>query len=166
MKIGIVSDTHLKQHIQLLPKALVLGLQGVDMILHAGDWTSLRAYEMLTEIAPCNGVAGNNDPIEIIQKFQRKKIIVVAGIRIGIVHGDGYHPATEIGAKIAFTHEKPDVVVFGHSHVPFLNRTNGTIFFNPGSPTDKRKQPQYSYGLLSIREKNIHLQHFFYADKN
>jgi uncharacterized protein len=154
MRIGIVSDTHMNGHNAYLPQALREGLQGVELILHAGDWTSPVVAELLEEIAPIEGVAGNNDGPDIIERFGWQKLIRVEQIMIGIVHGDGYNKTTEQRAYEAFAGETPDIILFGHSHVPYLEQREGVWMFNPGSPTDKRRQPRYSYGILEITDGN------------
>lgn len=165
MRIGIISDTHMPTRAKQLPQALRTGLSGVDMILHAGDWTKLDVADALQQIAPVDGVAGNNDGEDIIRRFGRKKILTLAGYRIGIVHGDGFKKTTEVRAWEAFAGDKVDIILFGHSHVPFLRRHQGVLVFNPGSATDKRRQPQYSYGILTLGD-TAQAQHFYYDDKS
>ncbi|MEW9698745.1 metallophosphoesterase family protein [Paenibacillus sp. SI8] len=164
MRIGIISDTHLSGHAQKLPDALVEGLSGVELILHAGDWVSPHVIELVEAIAPCEGVAGNNDGSEIIDRFGVKKLLNIAGFRIGLIHGDGYRKTTEERAREAFLSERPDIVIFGHSHIPYQQTIDGMFMFNPGSPTDKRRQPRFSYGIMELGE-TIQAQHFFYDNK-
>jgi putative phosphoesterase len=165
MRIGVISDTHLSERAVKLPDALVKGLDGVDLILHAGDWVSPEIIALVERIAPCEGIAGNNDGPEIIQHFGRKKLLKLAGFRIGLIHGDGYRKTTEERAREAFQAEHPDVVIFGHSHSPFMQQIDGMLMFNPGSPTDKRRQKQFSYGMLEMREK-IKAWHVYYDSKD
>ncbi|MBL0385250.1 metallophosphoesterase [Tumebacillus sp. ITR2] len=166
MKIGVVSDTHMPKMGKQLPRALREGLLGVDLILHAGDWQTLAVYEWLAKIAPVEGVAGNVDGEEIVEKFGRKKVISVGSFQIGLVHGDGKGKSTEQRARAAFLEESVDVIVFGHSHIPLVREEGGVLLFNPGSPTDKRKQPRFSYGLITVEESSIRAEHVFYDDKN
>lgn len=166
MRIGIISDTHMSGKNAYLPKALRDGLQGVDLILHAGDWVSPLVAELLEKIAPVDGVAGNNDGPDMIERFGWQKLIRAEEIVIGIVHGDGYGKTTEQRAYESFAGEPADVIVFGHSHVPYLERREGVWLFNPGSPTDKRRQPRYSYGILEITDGNrIDAKLHFYDNK-
>lgn len=165
MRIGVVSDTHMPLRGKQLPRALVEGLHGVDLILHAGDWTSLDAVSQLETIAPVDGVAGNNDGRELVKRFSRKKIIEVAGVRIGIVHGDdGYGGPAEFRAFEAFRDEGVDIIVFGHSHTPHISRKDGILLFNPGSAMDKRWEAEYSFGIIEI-SKEITARHVYY-EKN
>lgn len=166
MKIGVVSDTHMYGNKAYLPQALRDGLAGVDLILHAGDWVSLEVVKLLEEIAPVDGVAGNNDGPEIIDRFGTQKLLRLENVIVGIVHGDGFGKTTERRAYEAFAGEPVDVIVFGHSHVPYIEERAGTLLFNPGSPTDKRRQTLYSYGILNIRDGNrIEAKHHFYESK-
>lgn len=73
MRIGVISDTHLSARVPKLPDTLVAGLNGVDLILHAGDWVSEHVIDLVEQIAPCEAVAGNNDGHEIIERFGLKK---------------------------------------------------------------------------------------------
>ncbi|ANE47791.1 phosphodiesterase [Paenibacillus swuensis] len=164
MKIGIVSDTHMPARAKALPQALISGLKGVDFILHAGDWVSPDVAAMLERIAPLDGVAGNNDGEDIRRKFGRKKILSFGRYRIGLVHGDGSRKSTEQRALEAFQHEKVDVVIFGHSHVPYKRSHNGILLYNPGSATDKRRQEQYSYGIMELADE-VRVQTFYYDSK-
>lgn len=164
MRIGVISDTHLSASVQKLPDALVAGLQGVDLILHAGDWVSEHVVELVEQIAPCEAVAGNNDGHAIIERFGLKKIVNVGKFRIGLIHGDGFRKTTEERAREAFRNEQPDIVIFGHSHIPFKQTIQGMLMFNPGSPTDKRRQPQYSYGIIELGD-SIRSEHYYYDSK-
>ncbi|WP_040949217.1 metallophosphoesterase family protein [Gorillibacterium massiliense] len=166
MKIGVVSDTHMPHSGQRLPKALVAGLQGVDLILHAGDWTAPYVAELLEQIAPVDGVTGNNDGPDIYRQFGKRKLLTLGGIRIGIVHGDGFRGTTEERALAAFAKDTADVVIFGHSHIPYKQVSDGILLFNPGSPTDKRWQKQFSYGILEIGSNGTEATHYFYNDKS
>jgi uncharacterized protein len=168
MRIGIVSDTHLYDHKPELPAALAEGLRGVDLILHAGDWIAESIADRLSEIAPVDGVAGNNDGAEIVRRFGRRKVMDLAGYRIGIVHGDGGRSTPDTAFQ-AFcdANGKPttDIVLFGHSHIPFSELRSGVLLFNPGSPTDKRRQALYSYGILELADQ-IGARHYYYADRS
>ncbi len=165
-RIGLISDTHMPHRGQELPKELVRGLQGVDLILHAGDWTAPFVIDRLSEIAPVDGVAGNNDGPDLIARWGRRKIVTVEGVRIGLIHGDGYSRPTEENARRAFAKEDVDLIVFGHSHKPWKGELDGVLLFNPGSACDKRRESRYSYGILEIGGSGFELHHHYYADKS
>jgi hypothetical protein len=167
MKVGVVSDTHMSRMAKSLPKALIAEFQHVDLILHLGDWVSMGIYDLLSELAPVEGIAGNNDGDEIIARFGERKIITLEGIRIGMVHGHTPHSrkGTDGNALLAFANDEVDCILFGHSHQPLLREENGILLFNPGSPTDKRREKLYSFGILDIEVGKVSARHVFYDSK-
>ncbi|MDF2963815.1 MAG: phosphodiesterase [Paenibacillus sp.] len=165
MRIGVVSDTHMFGRAKQLPRALTAGLQGVDQILHAGDWVEEEVVGLFERIAPIDGIAGNNDGMDIIERFGRCKILQLGGYRIGLVHGDGGRRSTLERAIEEFNGMSVHAVIFGHSHIPYHGIHNGILLFNPGSPTDKRRQPQYSYGIIKLGAA-IEAEIFYYDDKS
>ncbi|NGM82584.1 metallophosphoesterase family protein [Paenibacillus sp. 7124] len=166
MKVGIVSDTHLGRMVKL-PKALTEGLAGVELILHLGDWVDLAVYDELSALAPVDGIAGNNDGTEIVRRFGERKILTLAGAQIGMVHGHRPYTGkgTDSNALRAFAGESLDCILFGHSHQPLMRSENGVLLFNPGSPTDKRREKLYSFGLMNIEGGKIEARHIFYDSK-
>jgi putative phosphoesterase len=166
LRIGIVSDTHLRSGDVTLPAPLVRGLEGVDRIIHAGDWTHPDVIPLFERIAPVDSVAGNNDGPDIVRRFGRIALLELGGRRIGLIHGDGPYASTEERAWRAFQHNDVDIIVFGHSHVPYMEERQGVVLFNPGSPTDKRFQKRYSYGILEIRDGTFRLEHRFFDKKD
>lgn len=167
MRVGVVSDTHMTRMAKSLPQALVAEFQNVDLILHLGDWVSMEIYDLLAELAPVEGIAGNNDGMEIIQRFGERKIITLEGVRIGMVHGHTPHSrkGTDGNALLAFAKDEVDCILFGHSHQPLLREEKGILLFNPGSPTDKRREKLYSFGLLDIENDKVSARHIFYESK-
>lgn len=167
MKIGVVSDTHMSRMAKSLPKVLVEEFRNVDLILHLGDWVSMEVYDMLTALAPVEGIAGNNDGLEIIERFGERKILTLEGVRIGMVHGHTPYSrkGTDGNALLAFANDDVDLILFGHSHQPLLREEQGIVLFNPGSPTDKRREKQYSFGILELDEGKINARHVFYDSK-
>lgn len=165
MRIGVVSDTHMHGQSRQLPSDLVAGLQGTDLILHAGDWTDAHILSLFERIAPVDGVAGNNDGKDIIQRFGHSKVLQLSGYRIGIVHGDGSRKTTLERAIDRFSDIRVDCIVFGHSHIPYQAVHHGVLLLNPGSPTDKRRQPRYSFGILSLDE-TMKAEIYYYDDKS
>jgi len=159
-RVGLVADTHLPRFGRRLPEPLVDGLRaaGVDLILHAGDHTAAFVAELFAEIAPGEAVAGNNDPPELVERFGRRRVIQIGGgVRIGLVHGDlGPGRTTPERAARTFVGDEVDVVVFGHSHVPLVERlADGRLLVNPGSPTDRRRQPRCSWALLDVGRSSV-----------
>lgn len=152
MKIGVLSDTHIPLRAKNLPYQVVKGLEGVDLILHAGDLIDEEVIWALEEIAPLEAVAGNVDSWDLQRKLGIRKTLYLAGFKIGLFHGhEGKGRTTIERASLAFTNV--DCIVFGHSHQPYNQFHNSVLFFNPGSSTDRRCSPQHSYGLLYLEDK-------------
>ncbi|MFC3800679.1 metallophosphoesterase family protein [Cohnella sp. GCM10012308] len=170
MKIVVVSDTHMPRMSKRLPAALQRELTDAAAIIHAGDWTRLSVFDALSAYAPVYGVVGNNDGPEIAARFGMRLLLNMGGCRIGVVHGHGaaLRTKTEAHAVAAFKEEKPDAIVYGHSHIPVLRRDpkSDMLIFNPGSPTDKRRQAQFSFGILDAEDGRLSARHVFYADKS
>jgi putative phosphoesterase len=166
--LGVVSDTHLPKFGRALPPPLVRGLRqaGVEMILHAGDVTEAFALELFEQIAPVVAVAGNNDEKALRKHLPERRIIEAERVRIGLVHGHaGPQKTTPDRAFHAFDGEAVDAIVFGHSHIPYNRRHEGVLLFNPGSPTDKRLNPRYTYGILHIGGDRIDAKLHYYWKK-
>lgn len=157
MKVGVVSDTHLPRSGDRLPGGLHRGLreERVDLILHLGDFTGPEVPFLLEFLAPLEAVAGNNDPPALVQRFGRRKVVTLDGVRIGMVHGDGTHGTTTSRSLRAFGKDEVDVICFGHSHQPMSERRGEIWLVNPGSPTDKRTQARYSYAILAIERARV-----------
>lgn len=167
MIIGVISDTHMPRSAKRLPAAVIEAFGGVDLILHLGDWVTLDVYEQLAALAPVEGIAGNNDPGEIIDRFGHRKILTLGTYRVGLVHGHTPFAgrSTEEKAQLSFREDEVDAILFGHSHQPLLKQENGVLLFNPGSATDKRRESRYSIGLLQLNEDGIEARHIFYDSK-
>ncbi|MCP8969192.1 metallophosphoesterase family protein [Ectobacillus ponti] len=160
MRIIVMADTHMPKRAKKLPSMLLQDLRQADLIIHAGDWQSLALYEELSQYAAVAGVSGNVDGPEIRQHVPEKQLLHVSAFRIGIVHGHGKGKTTEKRAMAAFAGEKLDCLIFGHSHVPIMKYLGELLLFNPGSPTDRRKQPACSYGILTIG-RELRAEHVF-----
>lgn len=166
-RIGVVSDTHFPRFGRALPRALERGLRraGVALILHLGDMTDLLAVPLFEAIAPLDAVAGNNDGEAIRERYGRRKVVRVEDVRIGMVHGDGRRGTTTSRALDAFGAGEADVILFGHSHRPVVGRERGVLIANPGSPTDKRLNPLYSYAILTVDGAQARADLKFYASR-
>ncbi len=166
-RVGVVSDTHLPRFGRALPRALERGLRraGVSRILHLGDFTDPLVVPLFEAIAPFDAVAGNNDGEEIRARFGRRKIVRVEDVRIAMVHGDGKRGTTRSRAIDAFAPDEVDVILFGHSHRPGVRREGRVVVANPGSPTDKRLNPLYSYAILTVDGTSARVDLRFYASR-
>jgi len=154
MKIGIVSDTHIPKAALDLPEDVYNDFVSVDLILHAGDLVELAVIRNLEKIAPVKAVYGNMDMHEVKETLPMKDIIKVGKFRIGLIHGYG-HPNSLIRVVRTEFDKNIDAIVFGHSHLPLNEKSGNTLFFNPGSPTDKVFAPYNSYGILEVGKEII-----------
>jgi len=125
------------------------------MIIHAGDITRDYVIYELEEVAPVVAVAGNNDDEFIRALYGIKRIINIEDCTIGITHGHFSGRRALDCAASMFANDNVNCVVFGHSHAPFNTTINGILYFNPGSPTDKRWQKYFTYGKLYINGNDI-----------
>lgn len=135
-----------------MPAPLLLGLRGVDLILHAGDLTVLSVLDELASIAPVEAVYGNVDGFEVRTALPRTRLLQLSGHLVGLVHGDGFGLSTAARARHSFVGQPVRVVVYGHSHSPRREWHGDVLMFNPGSPTDKRRELLPSFGLLRLGE--------------
>ena len=154
MLIGVLSDTHLiDNRAGLIPKEVVQGFTGVDMIIHAGDFCIKSVLDELERIAPVRAAAGNMDNDELLRKLPRKQILDIKGYKIGVIHGDGgqreYTPQRVLDT---FKDDNVDCIIFGHTHQAYNSLHEDVLLFNPGSSTEKRTHRYYSYGLLRLGE--------------
>jgi len=147
-RLVIVGDTHFPRFGRVLPPTLSGALAEADRILHAGDHTEAFVLDLLEAFAPTDAIAGNNDPPELVRRLGTTRVITVEGIRIGMTHGHlGPGRTTPERAFRAFASldPPPHAIVFGHSHQPMIERRDGIWMLNPGSPTDRRRQPAFSF---------------------
>jgi putative phosphoesterase len=149
MKIGIIADTHVPVIAKNLPPQLNKYFKGCDLIIHAGDLVEMQVLEELGKIAETKAVYGNMDGPGVRKNLPENILFEAEGKRIGVVHGSGSASKIIENVRKTFS-KKPDIIIFGHSHVP-LNRTiDGILFFNPGSATDKIFSPYRTIGIIEI----------------
>ncbi|WP_404328946.1 metallophosphoesterase family protein [Mesobacillus maritimus] len=165
MKIVVVSDTHIPKKAKGFPSRLVRDLQSADLIIHAGDWQTVEVYNELCQFGKVVGVTGNVDSPELGKRLNAREIVEVEDFRFGVVHGHGIGKTTEKRAKAAFLEGEVDCIIFGHSHIPLLKLEDDLVLFNPGSATDKRRQKQYSYGMITLSSEPK-FEHIFYDEKS
>lgn len=154
MKIGVLSDTHIPVSVDDLPKKVYDMLKECDMIVHAGDIVSMSLIKKLEKIAETVAVSGNMDPADVRKYLPEKKIFTAEGKKIGVFHGTGAASKILDTMSKAFG-EKLDVIIFGHSHNPYNEEKGGTLYFNPGSPTDSIFAPYRSIGMIEIENGEI-----------
>lgn len=151
MRIAVLSDTHSPRHWKQCPPAVAAALDGVDLILHAGDVCRVETLEELSAYAPVQAVLGNNDGPDVAAWGAPETLEVeLGGVRLAMLHDSG--AATGRGRRLKRLFPDADLVVFGHSHIPWDEVTDGQRAFNPGSPSDKRRQPRGTMGELMIED--------------
>lgn len=154
-RIGVLSDTHIPARARCLPPELFRRLQGVDLILHAGDLVDESVLRDLETVAPVEAVAGNMDPPHLHERLGRRKLLQCGALQIGLIHGDGWHRTTLQRVEEAFAGLSPAAIVFGHSHQPLCRCSGAALLFNPGSCVDPRQARRPSYGLLHLSASGI-----------
>jgi uncharacterized protein len=158
VRVAIVSDTHLPRGRRRLPDACVERLRGADLILHAGDFSEASVLDELEALGPpVAGVQGNADDLAVCRRVPSARMVNAGGVRIAMVHDAG--PAAGRLRRLRTHFPDADAVVFGHSHIPLHERDDeGFQIFNPGSPTDRRRQAQHTMGLAHVQDGAVHFE--------
>lgn len=154
MRVGVISDTHIADGRRVILAAVWEAFSGVDCILHAGDVARAQVLEELELLAPIYAVYGNVDPPELAARLDVARVLDLGGARVGLTHGHlGVGRSTPQMAHSMFKGVVGlSAVIFGHSHEPYNAMLGGVLLFNPGSPTERRRQARHSYGLLTIED--------------
>ncbi len=158
MRIGVISDTHFHTSREKLPNKVIEALSKVDLIIHCGDFCEYHVFVSLGKIGRSEvlGVCGNMDAVEIQETLPKQIVFEAQGHRIGVIHGSGLPQGIEGRIRDAFKDvEKIDLIIYGHTHVPANHLVDDILFFNPGSPTDRRFAKYNSYGILTITDDEI-----------
>jgi putative phosphoesterase len=146
--LAVVSDTHLPRGARRLPDACVERMRAADLILHVGDFVTVTVLDEIEALGPpVMAVHGNVDEPALLTRLPRARMVDAGGARIAMVHDAGAAAGRLDRMRRRFP--GADAVVFGHSHIP-LHETDfdaGFQIFNPGSPTDRRRQPRHTMGL-------------------
>jgi putative phosphoesterase len=147
MLLAVISDTHLPRGARMLPSACVDLLRRADLIVHAGDLTSLSVLEELRGYGEVAAVHGNVDDAQVRAALPAELELDLGGSRLGVIHDGG----RRLGRLERLRRRFPnvDAVIFGHSHIPAHERSDdGFQIFNPGSPTDRRRSPHHTMGAV------------------
>ena len=149
VRVAVISDTHLPRGSRRLPDACLGHLRKADLILHAGDFVTAEVVREIEQIGPpLAAVHGNVDTAEVREMLPAARIVDADGVKIAIVHDAG--PAAGRLARMQARFPDADAVVYGHSHIPLHEERGGFQIFNPGSPTDRRRQPRHTMGLAEV----------------
>ncbi|MER8016789.1 metallophosphoesterase [Streptomyces griseoluteus] len=152
MRLLLMSDTHLPRRAKRLPDRLLAELPHADVVFHAGDWVDTATLDLLeAESRRLVGVYGNNDGDDLRARLPEVAHAELDGLRFGVVHETG--PARGREARCAERFPGLDVLVFGHSHIPWDTTAPGGLrLLNPGSPTDRRRQPHATYMTATVAD--------------
>ena len=147
MLVGLVSDTHLPKGARRIPEACLERLRGADLIVHAGDVSEPEVLAELEALGPpVHAVHGNVDVPTLRERLPEQLQLELEGARLAVVHDAG--PAKGRLTRLRRRFPKADAVVFGHSHIPLHEEEGGFQIFNPGSPTERRRSPRHTMGLM------------------
>ena len=151
MRIVVLSDTHAPRRWKSCPPAVAAQLRGADLILHAGDVCTAAVLDELAQYAPVTAVAGNNDGPDVAAWGAAATASLTAdGLRVAMIHDSGAAAGRLPRLRARFP--AAELVVFGHSHIPLDAADDGLRIFNPGSPTDRRRQPHGTLGVLHVAD--------------
>lgn len=167
MRIGVVTDTHVAEHLPALPQAVCDALTGVDLIIHAGDVTGVAALDDLRSVAPVVAVRGNHDDEAGHTTLPRHLVVRAAGRRIGVTHGTRPSPVEAAGGLASLVLGRPellgfhravrrrfgavDAVVVGHIHMPVHRVVDGALLFSPGAVYVPEADPYFDWSTLRGR---------------
>jgi uncharacterized protein len=147
--VAVISDTHLPRGGRRLPEACLQHVRRADLILHLGDFSTLAVLEELEALGPpLQAVSGNADEPALRARLPTELVVEADGARIGLVHIPG--PAVGRADRLVRRFPGCDAVLFGHTHLPQVERHENVWVLNPGSPTERRRGPFHSMLLLEV----------------
>lgn len=154
-RLLLLSDTHLPKRAKVLPEVLWADIEAADIVVHAGDWVNEELLDQLSlRSRQLIGCYGNNDGAGLRSRLPLVARAVVEEVRLAVVHETG--PALKRGERMDAAFPETDLLVFGHSHIPWDSVTPaGMRLLNPGSPTDRRRQPFCTYLRVEIDGKTV-----------
>ena len=155
MRLVLISDTHVPHRARDLPPPVWSAVESADAVIHAGDWVNTELLDELQgRSADLIGCWGNNDGPTLRERLPERADVTLAGVRFTVVHETGAAAGRE--ARMATRYPDTDVLVFGHSHIPWdTSAATGLRLLNPGSPTDRRRQPFCSYMTAEVHAGRV-----------
>lgn len=152
--VYLISDTHVPERREEIPREFLSQLKEEDIVLHAGDWTSGNTLKLLQQKAKVFGVWGNMDDGAVRKELPEKTIVEIQGFKIGITHGFGAPEGMVEKVQSKFL-EKVDMILFGHTHVPHSEEKDGILFYNPGSLSFNNDRRELTYAILEIKDNEL-----------
>jgi putative phosphoesterase len=154
-RLLLLSDTHVPARARALPDPVWRAVEAADVVVHAGDWVSVALLDELeARSAALVGVAGNNDGPDLHARLPEVARLTVEGLRVAVVHETGGKDGRERRADAAYP--GTDLLVFGHSHIPWDTVSPaGMRLLNPGSPTDRRRQPVGTFLTATVDDGSL-----------
>ena len=154
MRVAVIADTHMPRGTRELPRPCLERLAAADLILHAGDLTGISFYEELRAIGPpVEAVHGNIDEPALQTLLPRERVVDVGDARVGMVHIGGPRPGRE--KRLAARFAGCAAVIYGHTHLPQVDRLGDVWILNPGSPTERRSAPMRSMLELTVAGSDV-----------
>jgi uncharacterized protein len=154
MRIVVLSDTHAPRRWKSCPPRVAGYLRTADLILHAGDVCTAAVLDELSEYGPVRAVAGNNDGPDVTNWGAEPTLeLDLDGLPAAMIHDSGQATGRLQRMRRAFP--RAQLVIFGHSHIPLEQSGPGLRIFNPGSPTDRRRQPHGTLGILRVEDGHL-----------
>lgn len=155
MRLLLIADTHVPKRARDLPAAVWDEVERADVVIHAGDWVEPALLDRLearsTRLVAC---WGNNDGDELRERLPERADVTLEGVRFAVVHETGQSAGRD--ARMARLYPDVDVLVFGHSHIPWdATAETGLRLLNPGSPTDRRRQPFCTYMTATVADGRL-----------
>jgi len=152
LQLLLIADTHLPKRAKDLPAEVWAAVDDADVVFHAGDWVNVELLDVLeARSARLVGCWGNNDGPELRARLPERHDVTLDGLRFTVVHETGGAPGRD--ARMAREYPDTDVLIFGHSHIPWdTSAPGGLRLLNPGSPTDRRRQPFCTYMTAAVAD--------------
>lgn len=154
-RLLLLADTHLPTRAKDLPAEVWAAVDAADVVIHAGDWVDAATLDRLEKrsrrLLAC---WGNNDGMALRERLPERATAVLDGVRVGVIHETGVSAGRE--ARMDAAHPDLDLLVFGHSHIPWDTTTpRGLRLLNPGSPTDRRRQLRCTYATAVLDDGRV-----------
>jgi putative phosphoesterase len=157
MRLAIIGDTHLPRGARRIPDRCLELVRGADLLVHTGDFTGLDVLREIERLGPpLVAVHGNVDAPEVVARLPERLSVDLGGPSIGIVHDAGPRRGRLGRLRAAFPDDS--AVVFGHSHIPLHEESEGFQIFNPGSPTERRRAPAHTMGVATVKGETIEFE--------